>query len=273
MIKEKISNIKAFSLSLFMILFGLPAASHAISVNIQSFSEDTNCALSVSGVVDYTRKLPATAVTIDFIPPSNAATVRLATNIALQAGGTFKWSGKVPGYASLANGSLLKVTTNRQINSTVPVQACTPPAQSSTITFSGLVVGGSTNSYTESGYTLVGQTCGNYGCIYASDYGLTPPAKAAYLAASSLTFKLASNNGAPFSLSSLKLRNLNSTVGAQSLTFTGNLAGGGTVSHTVTTVAGSLDYAKFMLPATFTNLSSVTWSPNLTVVTDVKVGQ
>lgn len=273
-----IANLKIAFFSFFILLMGLSTSSHAIVVNIQSLSEDSNCSLTVSGVVDYTRKLPATAVTIDFLPPNNGSPVRLITNLSLQSGGAFQWSGRVPGYASIANGSMLKVTTNRQVNSTVAVPACVPPAQPVMITFSGLVAGGSTNSYTESGYTIAGQfngvTCATQNsCIYASAYGLTAPTKAAYLATSSLTFKLQSSNAAPFSLSSLKLRNLNSSVGAQSVTFTGTLAGGGTVSHTATTTAGSVAYEKFMFPTTFSNLAHITWSPNLTVVTEIKVGQ
>lgn len=157
-----------------------------------------------------------------------------------------------------------------------------PSPQSALLNFSTLVPGGSANAYSLGNFTVAGisngKTCASMalkGCIYAgeiSNRGGQPPAKAAYLAYASLTFKL-DQGGSPFSLASAQLANLNSTVAAQSITFTGYLAAGGTVSYTAAIPPNSIQLQTITFPATFKGLSSVQWNPELTVITNIKVGQ
>jgi hypothetical protein len=134
-----------------------------------------------------------------------------------------------------------------------------------TIIFSGLVPGGSTTSYTESGFNLSGTN------IYASAYGLTPPGKAAFPSGTGTTFTLTRTDGASFAVTSVDVRNLNAQVPAQTVTFTGNLAAGGTVSHTITTDALSAAYKTYAFPSSFSKLRSLVWNPNITCTTNIKL--
>jgi hypothetical protein len=133
-----------------------------------------------------------------------------------------------------------------------------------TIVFSGLVSGGSTAKYTESGYALSGVN------IYASDYGLDSPQHAAFPSDTSTVFTLTAESDELFNLLSAELIPLNSQVGAQSVTFTGKLADKSTVTF-VAKVTASLEYQPITFPATFQNLQSVNWTPGLTCITGIVV--
>jgi hypothetical protein len=83
----------------------------------------TACTLSVAGAANSAPKIPATAVSIDVIPPGGSAQ-RAVTNLQLKAGGAYQWSGTVPNAASFPAGTMVKVTTNRQVSSTAPIPVC-----------------------------------------------------------------------------------------------------------------------------------------------------
>jgi len=88
------------------------------------------------------------------------------------------------------------------------------------------------------------------------------------MSTSVFTFKRADGN--PFTLKSLKLSNINSTLPPQGLVFTGHLANGGTVTNNVTIPTG-YNFLPYAFPASFANLASITWTPNTTGVTDIAV--
>lgn len=111
---------KFYSLAIFMLFFGKV---FAISVNIDQPVTHEDCSITVSGNISFTRKLPATAVTIDFISPSGQSQ-RLVTNAPLGPQGSYKWTGKINGQLLIPAGSSVKVTTNRQISSTAPLISC-----------------------------------------------------------------------------------------------------------------------------------------------------
>lgn len=117
---NKSMKLTAFA---FALMLASATNSHAISVDIQSATD--SCTVNVSGIVNYTSKLPATAVTIEFLPPNGGTAVPLIINLPLQTGGAFKWSSSVPGYQSFPSGSSVLVVTNRQISSSAPLQTCT----------------------------------------------------------------------------------------------------------------------------------------------------
>ncbi|MEA2338161.1 MAG: hypothetical protein QOE82_2168 [Thermoanaerobaculia bacterium] len=110
-----------YTLFVALLLTGLANSVFGITVNINS--AETQCAVSVAGTVSSTPKLPATAVTIDFVPPSGAH-VRLVTNLQLGPNGSYRWSGPVNGYPKIPAGSSVTVTTNRQVSASKPLPAC-----------------------------------------------------------------------------------------------------------------------------------------------------
>ncbi|TWB82376.1 hypothetical protein FBZ87_10179 [Nitrospirillum amazonense] len=97
--------------------FLVPAACWAADSDIvvNTPTAAASCLLSVDGTVTSTPKLPATAVTIDYLPPGGGASVRLGTNLPLKDG-AYHWAGAVPGYMSIAAGGQVRVTTNRQVS-------------------------------------------------------------------------------------------------------------------------------------------------------------
>ena len=137
-----------------------------------------------------------------------------------------------------------------------------PDGATVTITFSGLAPGGSTLSYTESGYTLSDDN------IY-TDYENGTKGAFPYNPDSLFTLKRA--DGASFNLVSVMLKTLNDQVGSQTVVFTGNLTDGGTVVHQVTTPADFVEYSTYAFPASFAKLASVVWSQHSTVITNVNV--
>jgi hypothetical protein len=98
------------------------AADAGISVAVNASSQ-TQCVANVSGKISSTPKMPATAVTIDFIPASGSS-VNLVTNMKLGDGGAFQWNGLIPGYAKIPAGSQVKATTNRQVSAMAAIPAC-----------------------------------------------------------------------------------------------------------------------------------------------------
>lgn len=261
-----LTRLSPLAFLLALPLAGLSGVSHAISVGINPVTTQKNCALNVSGVVAFTHELPATAVTIDFLPAGKPL-VALTTNLPLQAGGKYQWTGPVPGYASIPAGARIKVTTNRQINASTVVPTCVAPTQTSILDFSTLKADGiAVESYAQGGFLL-------NGLMKASTYGLKPPALGVYPAGSLEKFTLKAQNNNSFNLASLMLRSHTDRLAPQKVVFTGVLASGGTVTHTVTTAMNNADYQTITFPASFTNLSSVYWTPGLTAVTNITVNQ
>jgi hypothetical protein len=79
--------------------------------------------ITVSGTATGAQPAP-NGVSIDFLPPGGAASVRLVTNLAASpVNGAFTWTGAVPGYATIPAGSQLKVSTNRQVAQIIPAPA------------------------------------------------------------------------------------------------------------------------------------------------------
>jgi hypothetical protein len=137
-----------------------------------------------------------------------------------------------------------------------------PVGATVTIKFSGLVPGQSTNSYTESGYNLSGDS------IFASyNDGMF----GAFPSDSNTVFTFKKVDGASFDMISVMLMNLNDTVGSQTIDFTGNLTAGGTVTHRITTSADQNQYSTFTFPASFTKLASLVWNPQLVIMTNLNV--
>lgn len=133
-----------------------------------------------------------------------------------------------------------------------------------TINFSGLVDGQNTNSYDESGYNL---SCATN---FHTGRGILPPGKTVspVMNPSVFTFKRIDNTG--FKIDSIMLGDLQGN-NAQTVRFTGYLISGGTVIHDVTVPVNYLGYEIFAFPDSFTNLSSVVWTPGLTWMTNVNV--
>ena len=113
------------NLLVLVVLFMLAFCGYGYGINviISSATTQNECIISVAGSVVSTPKMPATAVTIDFISPSGQSQ-RLATNIPLGANGSYQWNGSLPDYASVPAGSSIKVTTNRQVSQTAPLAGC-----------------------------------------------------------------------------------------------------------------------------------------------------
>ena len=143
-----------------------------------------------------------------------------------------------------------------------------PVGATVTIKFSGLVPGRGTNSYTESGYNLSGQSV--IGDAIFAAYGDNGTI-GAFPSSTGTTFTFKKADGASFDMISLMLMNLNDQVGSQTIDFTGNLTAGGTVTHRITTSADQNQYSTFAFPASFTKLASVAWIPPLVVMTNVNV--
>jgi hypothetical protein len=133
------------------------------------------------------------------------------------------------------------------------------------VTFDGLVPGSTNTTYTEDGYTF---TPTGANIFVGSNFG--PVTTAPYIFPSSIgaDFHLAAPR--PFALRSVDLGPLSTPSGPQTVTFTGTLAGGGTVSKTFTT-AGTFGLQTFNLPATFTGLTSVDWDPASSILDNVVV--
>jgi hypothetical protein len=70
---------------------------------------------------------------------------------------------------------------------------------------------------------------------------------------------------------SVMLRNLNDTVGSQTIDYTGNLTAGGTVTHRIVTSADQNQYSTFTFPASFTKLASLVWNQQAVVMTNLNV--
>jgi hypothetical protein len=137
-----------------------------------------------------------------------------------------------------------------------------PVGATVTIKFSGLVPGQSTNSYTESGYNLSGDS------IFA---GWNDGTIGAFASDSNTVFTFKKVDGASFDMISVMFMNLNDTVGSQTIDFTGNLTAGGTVTHRIVTSADQNQYSTFTFPASFTKLASLVWNPQFVIMTNLNV--
>ena len=128
------------------------------------------------------------------------------------------------------------------------------PSAAGTVTFDGLVA--ASTSYAEDGALLV--TTGSFN---RSDYG----SPSMFSGQTSAVITLTLDGGGPFNLVSMDVRELNDTVGAQTIVFEGTLAAGGTVSTTVDTdgacCSSALAYGfeTVAFPASFSNLVAVSW--------------
>jgi hypothetical protein len=97
------------------------ASGAGIKLSVNPAVEATQ--ITVSGTATGAQPAP-NGVTIDFLPPGGAPSVRLVTNLSASlANGAFTWTGAVPGYATIPAGSQLKVSTNRQVAQIVSAPA------------------------------------------------------------------------------------------------------------------------------------------------------
>lgn len=110
---------------IFAVSIALTQTSKAINVDIQSAAVSPSCSVIVAGKVDFSRRLPATAVSIDLVL-SGGFTQRLVTNQILGPNGAFAFSSQANQIISIPQNASVRVTTNRQISATAPLTACTP---------------------------------------------------------------------------------------------------------------------------------------------------
>ena len=135
------------------------------------------------------------------------------------------------------------------------VSAGIDSANAAVIDFGGLT---GTTSYTEDGFSLTSNAS-----MFVSNFGDIAPSM--FPSTTSGVITLSQVGGGPFDLFSIDIRELNGSVGAQTVAFVGNLAGGGTVSQTITTDGiccngfAANDYETFGFAPSFSNLSSVVW--------------
>jgi hypothetical protein len=134
--------------------------------------------------------------------------------------------------------------------------AAAPAASAAVIAFDGFAGG---SSWSEDGYTIATAN----GFFLVSNFGDSQPSMFPFR--TNTVVEVTRDGGGAFDFVSVMLRELNGNVGAQTLTFTGTLAGGGTVSQTVTTDGvccsglSANDFEVFSFGSAFTNLLSVSW--------------
>ncbi len=110
------------------------------------------------------------------------------------------------------------------------------------------------NSYTEAGFTLSGVPLYSNGMQHGNYLGSTGLS----FGNQGVTGTLTADSGNPFTVASIDLGEVD--LGEQSITFTGNLQGGGTTMTTF--VKNSLQnpgFETFFFDSTFTNLVSLEW--------------
>ena len=112
-----------FKQLLWVVLLLVSSPIYAIVVTMNPPLTSPECEVSVTGQVIFTRKIPATAVTLEYIAPDGALT-RIGTFGFTDAAGHYKWKGKIPGVSPIPNGGSIKVTTNRQKFATRPLDSC-----------------------------------------------------------------------------------------------------------------------------------------------------
>jgi len=90
----------------------MSAANHAgIQIELNPVQEAAQ--ITVSGTATGAEP-PPNGVTLFFVPPSGSK-VELVINLPAP-GGKFSWTGPVPGYATIPNGSTILAVTNRQVS-------------------------------------------------------------------------------------------------------------------------------------------------------------
>ncbi|WP_377296218.1 hypothetical protein [Rhizobium sp. SGZ-381] len=152
-------------------------------------------------------------------------------------------------------------------------EPCIGAARENTLTFSGLDLTGSVQTYKEKGYTLIGRSglkpCSADGDCIRGLREKGSPHISAY-AGASINFNLSIDDpDRPFRLKALKICNLSQTAPTQSIMFVGQLADGGTTAFAVTVRGNSTRDQLFIFPESFRNLVSVSWSPKNTAVADI----
>jgi hypothetical protein len=133
------------------------------------------------------------------------------------------------------------------------------------LTFDGLVPGGTYASYAERGYTLTPSD----GVSIFVGYNFGPVTTAPYVYPST-NGRFTLGSARPFDVRSIDLGPLADSVGPRTVTFTGTLAAGGTVSQTFTT-GGAFSLTPFAFGPAFTRLTSLEWDPSLTIADNVVV--
>ena len=136
-------------------------------------------------------------------------------------------------------------------------------AQTTVINFNGLeqrgVVNNLLDSYTESGYSFNNNYW--YGLSYAEKSNLAYAGSAGLGAVALSTTTLSRTDGAAFSLGSISLADYIGWPGSYNVTLVGKLAGGGSVSQTLS-LSGSNSFSNYTLNG-FTNLVSASWQQGL----------
>lgn len=121
------------------------------------------------------------------------------------------------------------------------------------------------SSYTEAGFTLTAPLPG-FGTWCADAVNYAGPGM--WIRADQGEGNIAAltkNAGGTFSINAIELAHQQPASDAQSFTFTGNLLGGGTVTQTFTigAQAGGPTFTPFLFDATWTNLVSVDFAPQV----------
>ena len=131
-----------------------------------------------------------------------------------------------------------------------------------TVDFNGLTGSGGVSrglTYTEDGFTLTALAPNVFGFVSIHpgipQYTGTP---SFYNSTINGVTQLTRNSGVPFTLASIDLDPLNTS--AVSVTFTGTLNGGGTVTQAFVTDATRPSLQTFVFSSAFTNLTAVQWT-------------
>jgi hypothetical protein len=144
------------------------------------------------------------------------------------------------------------------------------PAQAVVIDFESLAVNDRKfhflPSYTEDGFTITNDAVSRYGintpdqllAYWGTQFSGFAGSTALFNNTAATTTNLAQVGGGAFSLSSIDLADLFDAGDPTTINFTGNIAGGGTVSQSFTT--DSLKGLKTFTFSNFTNLASVDWT-------------
>jgi hypothetical protein len=161
------------------------------------------------------------------------------------------------GVAMPLDGSPLKALPKR-------VEPCAESGgKEATLTFSGLDLNGTVQTYSESGYTLIGRA-GLKPCDADADCirAMREPGGGRILAyaGGSINFNL-----------SAKICNPDGKTPTQSIMFVGKFADGRTTAFAVTVRGNSSQDQLFMFPEAFQNLVSVSWIPKGTAVTEIRL--
>jgi hypothetical protein len=126
-----------------------------------------------------------------------------------------------------------------------------------TMTFKGLVPGNSYLSYSENGFRLDPIVAGTL--LAGNTTGAAGEWPYTFASHVVTRFRYTADGDKPFDLYGIDIGSLNGSVGPQSVTFTGTLAGGGTVTETFAT-DGTANLTPFYFGSEFSNLVAVEWN-------------